>query len=88
MPFHPSIFCRSGDLQRFVEKGLTRGGIQAQGHFFSQLENKMLFLASIQRDLDQEKHLERRNKGLLGVQVRKVCLSLVFAQLEYVKAHD
>ena len=71
MPFHPSIFCRSGDLQRFVEKGLTLGGIQAQGNIFSRLENEMLFLGSLQRDLEQEKFEERRNKGVLGVQVRK-----------------
>lgn len=86
MPFHPSMFCRYGDLQRFVEKGLTRGGIQAQGNIFRRLENEMLFLGSLQRDLEQEKFEERRNKGVLGVQVRRdnridaiFCLRLVFA---------
>ena len=59
---------RRTEIQKTIEEGLTLGGIQAQGVLYSRVQNELLFLGTLRRQLE-EVHWERRRKGLLGVQV-------------------
>merc|ERR1712013_754589 len=49
---------RSVDIQKGIEEGLTHGGIQAQGVFFVGIQNQLLLLAAIKRELEEE-HQQR-----------------------------
>ena len=65
------IHCRSVEIQKGIEEGLTHGGIQAQGAFFVGIQSQLLLLAAIKRELEEEHH-ERSKKGLFEVQVKWV----------------
>ena len=62
------IQCRSVEIQKGIEEGLTHGGIQAQGVFFVGIQSQLLLLAAIKREMEEE-HDERSKKGLFEVQV-------------------
>ena len=70
---------RSVEIQKGIEEGLTHGGIQAQGVFFVGIQNQLLLLAAIKREMEEEHH-ERSKKGLFEVQVKWVftldCLTI------------
>ena len=69
-PLH--ICCRSAEIQRSVEEGLTHGGIQARGAFFTRIQNELLFLGTQTRELERQNWESKSKKGLLGVQVREI----------------